>query len=580
MKGNTLIINRIHTIGVLFLLLSASSCTASQNNQLKHAQPPNFIFYLTDDQDKLDYGTYGNPNVHTPNVDKLASEGIQFNKAFTGQAICAPSRSQLFTGLYPIKNGTFINHVGSKNGLLSITQLLKDAGYEVVLAGKKHVKPKSVYNWDKYFNDQPYEGFEMHNAIPIDSISSYLKTVTKPFCLFIASHYPHGPYPDPEKSSYTHDDIIAHPYKNKKTINLDRMVGYYENIKRDDQMLGWVLDLVDSNSSLDNTLFIYSADHGSSGKFTVRDAGLNVPFIARWPGVIKPDTETSAMIHYTDVLPTFLDLAGSEIPSYLDGKSFKEVLLGKENEHQKYVYGVANHQNQLIPYIFPSRLLRSEQFAYIKNFNSIDNYEENYGDDPNINKFIKRAALKFKAPKEELYDMVKDPYQLHNLAKDPDYAVIKEDLNRKLTLWMIQQDDYLLDHGLPVIYAPNTALDQRKRLNKIPDDLVGILKDTKVIFKTKELDFPLSLSPKVGLEKISFSDRAISVKSGETEKVSIAFAPSDASDKTVYWWSSNPSVAEIDQNGQIMALAKGITEIQAMAFDGHHMASCELEVIE
>ncbi|UII78748.1 sulfatase-like hydrolase/transferase [Flagellimonas sp. CMM7] len=552
---------------------------AYQKKSEENLNKPNFIFYLADDQDKLDYGTYGNPNVHTPNVDKLASQGLKFNSAFTGQAICAPCRSQLFTGLYPLKNGTFINHVGSKKGLLSVTDLLGDAGYEVVIAGKLHVKPQSVYERDSYYEDEPCGGFDMDKAIPIDSIENFLMTVTKPFCLFITSHYPHGPYPKSEETSYKPEDIVVHPHneKNDKKVDLGRKMGYYENIKKDNEMPGWVPDMVDSDASLSSsTLFVYSSDHGASGKFTVTDAGLNVPFIVRWPGVIPPDMSTEAVVHYTDVLPTFFDIAGADIPSYLDVKSFKELLQGTTDRHQKYVYGVANHQNQLIPYIFPTRLIRSETFAYIRNFNSIGNY----GDDENINKFIKRAALKFNAPAEELYDTVNDPYQLNNLAKDTVCQEVKGDLNRKLSVWIAQQEDYLLDYKMPVIYASNTALDNPRRLNKIPEELVGILKDSEVLYRTKELDFPLLLTPIVALKDISLSDTILSLKLEETSKLNIDFVPTNVTEKTVYWWSSNPEVAKVNQEGQIVALTKGTTNIQTMSFDGHHIASCEVIIVK
>ena len=105
----------------------------------QESKPTNIIFYLSDDQDLLDYGVYGNPKVETSNVDLLATQGIKFTNFYTAQAICAPSRSQIFTGMYPVKNGCMENHIGVKPNIKSITSLLKESGYEVVLAGKSHV---------------------------------------------------------------------------------------------------------------------------------------------------------------------------------------------------------------------------------------------------------------------------------------------------------------------------------------------------------------------------------------------------------------------------------------------------------
>ena len=137
---------KVKYILLVFVLLSLYSFSTYDQEIINDVRP-NIILYLSDDQDKLDFGCYGNPNVKTSNVDKLASEGIKFNNFYTSQAICAPSRSQIFTGMYPVKNGCMANHIGVKPNVESITSLLKSSGYEVVLAGKSHVKPNKVFDW-------------------------------------------------------------------------------------------------------------------------------------------------------------------------------------------------------------------------------------------------------------------------------------------------------------------------------------------------------------------------------------------------------------------------------------------------
>ena len=159
---------------VLFFI-TFSGKKSKDNTSLKAIQlkdipdKPNFIFYLADDQDQLDYGCYGNPKVSTSNVDQLAKEGMRFTNFYSAQAICAPSRSQIFTGMYPVKNGCMANHIGVKPNLKSVTGHLRDAGYEVVLAGKSHVKPNSVFNWTHYF------GSIKHRYLPLEKIDDYLK---------------------------------------------------------------------------------------------------------------------------------------------------------------------------------------------------------------------------------------------------------------------------------------------------------------------------------------------------------------------------------------------------------------------
>ena len=147
-----ILFDKIIVIVFSLSLLSFISTSEINSKEVLSEAKPNFIFYLADDQDKLDYGTYGNPNVETTAVDRLASEGIKFNNFYTGQAICAPTRSQIFTGKYPIKNGCFVNHIGVKPGTETIISYLEKEGYEVVLAGKSHVKPNSVFKWSRYLD--------------------------------------------------------------------------------------------------------------------------------------------------------------------------------------------------------------------------------------------------------------------------------------------------------------------------------------------------------------------------------------------------------------------------------------------
>ena len=135
----------------LFLIILIYITNVSCVNIQEKNDRPNFIFYLSDDQDRLDYSIYGNDLVETSAVSKLAKEGMVFNNFYTSQAICSPSRSQLLTGMYPIKNGCYANHIPVRSNISSITKYLKEGGYDVYLAGKSHVKPDSIFDWTHYF---------------------------------------------------------------------------------------------------------------------------------------------------------------------------------------------------------------------------------------------------------------------------------------------------------------------------------------------------------------------------------------------------------------------------------------------
>tara|TARA_B100000524_G_C23642037_1_gene367040 strand:- start:255 stop:1655 length:1401 start_codon:yes stop_codon:yes gene_type:complete len=434
----------------------------------QESKTPNIVFYLSDDQDLLDYGVYGNPNVQTSNADLLASQGMKFSNFYTGQAICAPSRSQIFTGMYPVKNGCMANHIGVKPDIKSITSLLKESGYEVVLAGKSHVKPNKVFDWTHYFP-------KINNRyLPLEQIDDYLKNVNNPFCLIIASDYPHGPYP--QTSNYSKADIFKLPYDPPYIGN--HKPGYYQNIQDDNDQLGQVLNMVDNYGLKENTMFIYASDHGLSGKWSLKEQGLRVPFIVRWPGKIKPNTTSETLLTLVDVLPTILEVSNTEIPSEIDGKSFLETLNGSKMKIHDYVFGVSTRQNIRECKIFPSRMIRGNRYKLIRNFNSVEVVNSNLGDNPVINEFAKIGAESFpNVPYEELYDLEKDPYQKVNLIDNPKYKKTRNRLSVALENWMKSQEDFLLDNPISVLKPTLHPLDKNSKWNNVPDDLIGKLND-------------------------------------------------------------------------------------------------------
>ena len=434
----------------------------------KDSKTPNIVFYLSDDQDLLDYGVYGNPNVQTSNADLLASQGMKFSNFYTGQAICAPSRSQIFTGMYPLKNGCMANHIGVKPDIKSITSLLEESGYEVVLAGKSHVKPNKVFDWTHYFP-------KINNRyLPLEQIDDYLKNVNKPFCLIIASDYPHGPYP--QTSNFSKADIFKLPYDPSYIGN--HKPGYYQNIQDDNDQLGKVLSMVDNYDLRENTMFIYASDHGLSGKWSLKEQGLRVPFIVRWPGKIKPNTTSETLLTLVDVLPTILEVSNTEIPSEIEGKSFLETLNGSNMKIHDYVFGVSTRQNIRECKIFPSRMVRGNRYKLIRNFNSVEVVNSNLGDNPVINQFAIMGAESFpNVPYEELYDLEKDPYQKINLINDPKYKKTRNRLSVALENWMKSQGDFLLDDPISVLKPSLHPLDRNSKWNNVPDDLIGKIND-------------------------------------------------------------------------------------------------------
>jgi len=365
-----------------------------------------------------------------------------------------------------VKNGCMANHIGVKPDIKSITSLLKESGYEVVLAGKSHVKPNKVFDWTYYFP-------KVNNRhLPLEQIEDYLKNVNKPFCLIIASDYPHGPYP--QTSNYSKADIFKLPYDPSYIGN--HKPGYYQNIQDDNDQLGQVLNMVDNYGLRENTMFIYASDHGLSGKWSLKEQGLRVPFIIRWPGKIKPNTTSETLLTLVDVLPTMLEVSNTEIPSEIDGKSFLETLNGSKMKIHDYIFGVSTRQNIRECKIFPSRMIRGNRYKLIRNFNSVEVVDSNLGDNPVINEFAKIGAESFpNVPYEELYDLEKDPFQKVNLINNPKYKKIRNRLSVALENWMKSQEDFLLDNPISVLKPTLHPLDKNSKWNNVSDDLIGKL---------------------------------------------------------------------------------------------------------
>ncbi len=449
-------------------------------SSIAYTEKPNIVFYLADDQDQIDYGVYGNKLIKTSSIDQLASEGMLFSNAYTTQAICAPTRSMIYTGLYPMKNGCMANHLPVKKNLKDVNDFFDELGYEVVLAGKGHVKPNSVFNWTRFFpniSTDSVQSFSKKN-IPLEKISSYIKHSKKPFLMFVASDYPHGPYP--KNTNYTDEMIFETPYDKK--FPMYNKKGYYKNVESDNNQLKNLLKILDNSKINNNTLFIYAADHGIRGKWGVSEVGLKIPLIIKWPKFVKPGLVNEGLVNVVDILPTLIEIAGGKASKELDGISFKETILSNKNTERNYVYGISTLQNIMRAKVFPSRSIRNNRYKYIINYNSIDVYHKNFGENPIINEFIKIGAESFpEVPFEEFYDLENDPYESNNLIKKTQYKKEISILKEQLKKWMISQNDFLISYKMPLIKPANFPLDKETRWNKVDKNLRNTLFDSDYI---------------------------------------------------------------------------------------------------
>ena len=435
--------------------------------QMKGSRP-NVVFFLGDDQSRFDHTTYGHPSVPTPITAAFAKEALVFEKAFTGQAICAPSRSMLYSGLYPVRNGCFMNHTAVRPGIETLPALLKKQGYKVILAGKSHVKPAKSFPWSESFAPVKKEG-AARDWIPLEEIDRFLANPgPEPFCLIVASEFPHGPYQ--EETTYKPEDVVLPPFANTSEESLREVTHYYANIEQKEAEFAALLKLLDKHDQSEKSLVFYADDHGKDrGKYTSYDSGLKVAFMARWPGKVAAG-RTDALVSFADFVPTMIELAGGS-PKGFDGKSLLPVLTDQSKNHHDFVYGVTVNQGTLGRHVFPQRSIHDGRYHYIYNFNTIEKLAREEKAGKELDFFLKKGAEKYPDYREEmLFDTQADPHELSNIAALPEHAALKQKLKEQLFRWMKEQNDYLLESGsLPFLKAnAQFGLDKKDQRNRIP----------------------------------------------------------------------------------------------------------------
>jgi len=374
---------------------------------------------------------------------------MRFSRCFTATAMCSPSRQQLYTGLYPVKNGAYPNNSRAKPGIKSIAHYLKELGYRVGIAGKKHYAPPESY---------PFETVAA-KADDYAAIENFInRDKTQPYCLVVAYKQPHLPWNKGTPQDYDPKKLMLPPYMVDTTETRNGLARYYAEITYLDAQIAKCMELVDQSGTRENTLFIFTSEQGSAFahcKWTLYDSGIRTAFIARWPKRIKAGSVTDAMVQYVDVTPTLIELAGGQAIHGLDGFSFLPVLLGQENCHRDVTYGV--HTTREIRFTsdcYPVRSIRTAAHKYIMNLNHKVEFSTNVTKrDPGgfWKSWLEKAKTDLDAarkvemfvrrPAEELYDLEKDPYEINNLAGDPKYRPLTDSLQKQLLKWMEQQGD-------------------------------------------------------------------------------------------------------------------------------------------
>ena len=431
----------------LFLLMSAAS----------FGSKPNFVLVIADDATYRDLEVFGG-QAKTPNLNALAEEGLKFNQCFQAAPMCSPTRHNLYTGIYPVKSGAYPNHTFVKKGVKSLPHYLKPLGYRIALSGKTHISPKPAFPFE--YSDTPSpDGGNKKGDIDFNAIDRFLEECSDsktPFCLIVASKEPHSPLNRGDPSAYPTESIRLRPYHVDTPEMRTEFGKYLAEITVFDQQIGQTLDLLDLHGFKENTVFVVLTEQGnafSHAKWSCYEDGVKSGAIVRWPGQVAEGAATDALIEYVDVVPTFLDIAGAELPDVLDGKSFLPVLRGEMDSHKDYVYslhttlGIQNNAGD-----FGIRTIRSSRYRYIWNLNPAGQFQCAIDKNKWFQSWVQKADAgdahardvvdRYRTrPEVELYDVVKDPDNLINLADDPKYTAVKASLKARLEIWMKNQGD-------------------------------------------------------------------------------------------------------------------------------------------
>ena len=458
--------NILLKITFVILFFGASQSAISQSVSPASNASPNIVLVLADDMSWFDVGAYHQAidyapkNAITPNIDKIASEGMMFTRSFTATAMCAVTRQQLYTGIYPVRNGAYGNHTRVYDGVKSVVHYFRDMGYRVGLAGKGHIFPKAAFPFERVGKEN--KGPDGESSFGIEQTRKFMaRNKNQPFFLVVASANPHGPWNRGDIKQYPKDKLEIPVFLNDTPGLRHRLSQYLAEVSDLDREVGLLEAELDKLGIKNDTIFIFTSEQGSSlpfGKWTNYDSGLQTAFIIRWPNTISAGTSTEAMIEYVDVIPTLTDLAQGTIPENLDGKSFKPVLLGQESKHKEYVYGIQTSMNVHEGAPYPIRSIRGENFKLIHNLMSDGEFSNVVTQNPwfkgevKAEKKIKKQNYSryVKRPEYEFFDIVNDPFEQINLIDEPQYQSEIAALKNKLSVWMVQQGDLGIETELSV----------------------------------------------------------------------------------------------------------------------------------
>lgn len=437
---------------------------------------PNILFCISDDQSWLHASAYGSRMVKTPFFDRMAREGILFTQAYVSSPTCCPSRGSVLTGQTFYRLGEGAQNWGTLDRSYKVyPDLLEAAGYHVGCTGKGWA-PGDWKAAGRTRNPSGPVYSKLHGTPPTKDIASldyaanfrdFLdgRHASRPFCFWYGGFEPHREY---EKDSglragkKLEDAEVPSFLPDNGEVRAD-LLDYALEIEWFDTHLGRMIQLLEDTSELESTIVVVTSDNGMSFprcKGQLYDFGTRVPLAVRWGNRIKGGRVINDFVSFTDFAPTFLEAAGIEQPPDMTGKSFLDLLLSDKSgrlevKRDHVITGRERFFPESLPY--PCRAIRTERYLYIRNYKPeryVAGPPPDYPDtDGGVSKismasngtsgpgrWLYELALG-KRPAEELYDLERDPHQMHNIVSDVLYAEVKEELSERLQRELVRTGD-------------------------------------------------------------------------------------------------------------------------------------------
>jgi N-sulfoglucosamine sulfohydrolase len=406
---------------------------------------PNILYLHSHDTGRY-VQPYGHP-VPTPNIQRLADQGVLFRKAFCAAPTCSASRACLLTGQYGHNNGMLgLAHRGwSLNDYQQhLVHPLHEAGYYSVLIGEQHIaKRPDIIGFDRVMK---IETTRVESVAPA-AIEVLAEPPPEPFFLSVGFFETHRDFLNPPS---LRDSLYSLPPANLPDTAVTRrdMAAYKASARSLDQGVGSVLEALDAHGLSDNTLIVFTTDHGLAfpgSKATLFDRGLGVMLIVRGPGGFNGGKVQDALVSHIDIYPTLCELVGIDRPDFLQGESLMPLIRGEQASIREEIFAEMTWHAAYEP----QRAIRTERWKYIRRFGDrAMPVLANCDDSPSKSLLMSLGWAERPVAFEQLYDLAFDPNEAANLAEDPAYAEVRSELSARLRRWMEETDDPLL-HGDP-----------------------------------------------------------------------------------------------------------------------------------